>query len=221
MIWWWRTRALTTVTVAYAASLAAATVIGGEVLPLPSLAGALLVPVVFALLLPLVPIVVLWHGIDRSSGDLDATAVRSVAARDLGVAAAMALMTAVAVGVASAVGWWQLGPGYLRNLIGCLGSAQIVAPFVGARLAAVVPVGAVIVSALFGTGDGGLVRWWAWPIADASSGPAFAQAVLLLVVGAAVAVWRFSRGWPARRGGWRAASSASSSPQPPPSLRRP
>ncbi|MFV2021275.1 hypothetical protein [Micromonospora sp. LOL_023] len=203
MNWWWRTRALTMVTVAFAASLVAAMMIGGEVLPLPSLAGALLVPVVFALLLPLVPIVFVWYGIDRSSGDLDATAVRSVATRDLGVAATMAAVTAVTVGVTSAAGWWQLGPGYLRNLIGCLGLAQIVAPLIGARLAAVVPVGAVIVSALFGTGAGGLVRWWAWPIADAHSEPAFVQALLLLLIGAAVAVWRFSRP-PARRGGWRA-----------------
>jgi hypothetical protein len=203
VIWWWRTRALTMVTVAFAASLAAAMVIGGEVLPLPSLAGALLVPVVFALLLPLVPIVFVWYGIDRSGGDLDATAVRSVAARDVGVAATLVAVAAATVGVTLAAGWWQLGPGYLRNLIGCLGLAQIVAPFIGSRLAAVVPVGAVIISALFGTGYGGLVRWWAWPIADARSESAFAQALLLLLIGAAVAVWRFSRGLPAGHGGWR------------------
>lgn len=191
------------VTVAFTASLVAAMVIGGEVLPLPSLAGALLVPVVFALLLPLVPIVFVWYGVDRSGGDLDATAVRLVAARDVGVAATLVAVTAATVGVTSAAGWWQLGPGYLRNLIGCLGLAQVVAPIIGARLAAVVPVGAVIISALFGTGDGGLVRWWAWPIADARSESAFAQALLLLLMGAAVAVWRFSRGLPAGYGGWR------------------
>lgn len=205
MIWWWRTRALTAVTVAFAGSLAAAIVIGGAVLPLPSLAGALLVPIVFALLLPLVPIVILWHGIDRSGGDLDATAVRLVAARDLGAAATIVLVTAILVGVTSATGSWQLGPGYLRNLIGFLGLAQLVAPIIGTRLAALAPVGAVIVSALFGAGHGGLVYWWAWPVAETHSTLAFAEAALLLGAGAAVTVWRFNRSGPARLGRWRVA----------------
>lgn len=205
MIWWWRTRALTAVTVAFAGSLAAAIMIGGAVLPLPSLAGALLVPIVFALLLPLVPIVILWHGIDRSGGDLEATAVRLAAARDLGVAATIVLGTAILVGVTSATGWWQLGPGYLRNLIGFLGLAQLVAPIIGTRLAALAPVGAVIVSALFGTGHGGLVRWWAWPVAETHSALAFAEAALLLGAGAAVTVWRVNRSGPARLGRWRVA----------------
>lgn len=193
MIWWWRTRALTAVAVAFVASLIAAVVIGGEVLPLPSLAGSLLVPVVFALLLPLVPIVFLWYGVDRSTGDLDATAVRAVAARDLSVAGAIVLIAAITVGITSGPGWWDLGPGYLRNLIGCVGLAQIVVPFLGARLAAVVPVTAVIISALFGTGDGGLVHWWAWPIADAHDNLAFAEASLIMVVGVAVALWHGSQ----------------------------
>ncbi len=205
MIWWWRTRALTAVTVAYAGSLAASIVIGGAVLPLPSLAGALLVPIVFALLLPLVPIVILWHGIDRSGGDLEATAVRLVAARDLGVAATIVLVTAILVGVTSATGWWQLGPGYLRNLIGFLGLAQLVTPIIGTRLAALAPVGAVIVSALFGTGHGGLVYWWAWPVTETHSTLAFAEAALLLGIGTAVTVWRFNRSGPTGLGRWRAA----------------
>ncbi|WP_025619839.1 hypothetical protein [Salinispora cortesiana] len=205
MIWWWRTRALTAVTVAFAGSLAAAMVIGGEVLPLPSLAGALRVPIVFALLLPLVPIVFLWHGLDRSSGDLEATAFRLVAARDLGAAATIVLVTAILVGVTSATGSWQLGPGYLRNLIGCLGLAQLVTPIIGTRLAALAPVGAVTVSALFGTGRGGLVRWWAWPVADTHSTLAFAEAALLLAIGVAVTVWRFNRSGPARQTRWRVA----------------
>ncbi|MER7005312.1 hypothetical protein ABT297_20010 [Dactylosporangium sp. NPDC000555] len=187
MIWWWRTRALTAVSIAFLGSLVAAMVIGGEVLPLPSVAGSLLVPVVFAVLLPLVPIVFLWYGIDRSSGDLDATAVRAVAVRDLSVAVTMVLATAATVGVTSAAGWWDLGPGYLRNLIGCLGLTLLVAPLTGSRFAAIVPVAAVIISALFGTGPGGLVRWWAWPIADARAHSAFAEALLLLVLGVAVA----------------------------------
>lgn len=205
MIWWWRTRALTAVTVAFAGSLAAAIVIGGEVLPLPSLAGDLLVPIVFALLLPLVPIVFRWHGIDRSGGDLEATAVRLVAARDLGVAATIVLATAILVGVTSATGSWQLGPGYLRNLIGFFGLAQLVTPIIGTRLAALAPVGAVVVSALFGTGHGGLVRWWAWPVADTHSTLAFAEAALLLGIGTAVTVWRFNRSGPTGLGRWRAA----------------
>lgn len=183
MIWWWRARALTTVSVVYVASLVAAMVVGGQVLPLPSLAGSLLVPVVFALLLPLAPIVFLCHGVDRSAGDLDATAVRAVVARDLSVAVAMVLVTAAVVGVATVAGWWELGPGYLRNLIGCLGLAQLAVPFVGTRLAAVVPVAAVIISALFGTGDGGFVRWWAWPIANPRDGLAFVEASLLFIAG--------------------------------------
>jgi hypothetical protein len=196
MIWWWRTRALTLVGAAFIASLVAAMVLGGEVLPLPSLASSLLVPVVFAVLLPLVPVIFLWYGIERSTGELDAVAVRSVAARDLCVPVVLVLVTATVVAVTAAAGRWELGPGYLRNLIGCLGLAQLVAPIVGTRLAAVVPVAAVIISALFGTGYGGLVRWWAWPIADARSELAFAEAVLLLAVGVAVAIWRLNR--PAR-----------------------
>ncbi|MFG2040452.1 hypothetical protein [Dactylosporangium sp. NPDC048998] len=187
MIWWWRTRALTAVSIAFLTSLVAAIVVGGEVLPLPSLASSLLVPVAFALLLPLVPIIFLWYGIDRSSGDLDATAVRAMAVRDLSVAATMVLATAATVGVTSAAGWWDLGPGYLRNLIGCLGLALIVAPLTGSRFAVLVPVAAVIISALFGTGNGGLVRWWAWPIADARAHLAFIEALLLMVLGVAVA----------------------------------
>ncbi len=205
MIWWWRTRALTAVTVAFAGSLAAAIVIGGEVLPLPSLAGDLLVPIVFALLLPLVPIVFRWHGIDRSGGDLEATAVRLVAARDLGVAATIVLVTAILVGVTSATGSWQLGPGYLRNLIGFFGLAQLVTPIIGTRLAVLAPVGAVIVSALVGTGHGGPVRWWAWPVADTHSTLAFAEAALLLGIGTAVTVWRLNRSGPTGLGRWRAA----------------
>ncbi|WP_434743134.1 hypothetical protein [Micromonospora sp. SH-82] len=197
MIWWWRARALTVVSLACVASLVAGVLIGGAVLPLPSLVGSLVVPVVFALLLPLVPTVLFWYGLDRSSVDLDATAVRAIWLRDLSVVVAMVLCTAAAVGISSLLGWWDLGPGYLRNLVGCLGLALVVTPFVGARLAAVVPIVAVIVSALFGTGDGGLVRWWAWPIAPARDGPAFAQAALLLVVGAVVARWQADR--PVRR----------------------
>ena len=98
----------------------------------------------------------------------------------------MVLVTAGTVGVTTASGWWDLGPGYLRNLLGCLGLSQLVASFVGTRLAAVVPVAAVIISALFGTGDGGLVRWWAWPIAEARDGLAFAEAALLFMIGHAV-----------------------------------
>lgn len=205
MIWWWRTRALTAVTVAFAGSLAAAIVIGGEVLPLPSLAGDLLVPIMFALLLPLVPIVFRWHGIDRSGGDLDGTAVRLVAARDLGVAATIVLVTAILVSVTSATGSWQSGPGYLRNLIGFLGLAQLVTPIIGTRLAALAPVGAVVVSAFFGTGDGGLVHWWAWPVADTHSTLAFAEAALLLGTGTAVTVWPFNRSGPTRLDRWRVA----------------
>lgn len=196
---------MTAVTVAFAGSLAAAIVIGGEVLPLPSLAGDLLVPIVFALLLPLVPIVFRRHGIDRSGGDLEATAVRMVAARDLGVAATIVLVTAILVGVTSATGSWQLGPGYLRNLIGFFGLAQLVTPIIGTRLAALAPVGAVVVSALVGTGHGGLVRWWAWPVADTHSTLAFAEAALLLGIGTAVTVWRFNRGGPTGLGRRRAA----------------
>jgi hypothetical protein len=100
VIWWWRARALSVVTIGFLGSLLAGIVIGTEVLPLPSLASALLVPVVFAFLLPLVPTVALWHGVDRSVG--------------------------------------------------------------------------------------GLVRWWAWPIAEARDGLAFAEAVLLFMIGHAV-----------------------------------
>lgn len=192
MIWWWRARSLTAVGLAFAGSLITAVVAGSQVLPLPSLVGSLVVPIVFALLLPLVPIVVWLYGVDRSSGDLDADAVRPVAAWDLCVPVVMLLVIVVAVGVTSAGGWWELGRGYLRNLVGCLGLALIVLPLVGARLAALAPIGAVIISALFGSGYGGMTRWWAWPIADAHAGLAFAEAALLLIVGFGLAVWRLS-----------------------------
>lgn len=193
MIWWWRARALTAVSLALAGSLAAGIMIGSEVLPLPSLVGALFVPVLFAYLLPLVPVVALWYGMDRSVGALDESAARPIAAWDLAVRGGMVLIAVMVTGVTTVEGWWQLGPGYLRNLIGCLGLAQLVAPFVGPRLAGLAPVCAVIISALFGTGPGGLARWWAWPIAETRSGLAFAEAGLLLTAGIAAAVWHHLR----------------------------
>ncbi|MEV8515362.1 hypothetical protein [Dactylosporangium sp. NPDC051484] len=200
MSWWWRARALTAVAVTLVASIAVSIAVHGAALPMPNIVGGVLVPVVFAYLLPLAPIVTVWYGVDRSRGHLDRIGVRDTSLLDLAVLAVALAVTAVVVAATWSTDLWPLGIGFLRNLIGCAGLALLVAPFIGTRLATVVPVSAVIISALLGTGLGGRAQWWAWPTAEARSWAHFAEAVAVLLAGVVVARWH--RSHVPRRIGW-------------------
>ncbi|HEX5541509.1 MAG TPA: hypothetical protein VFX60_08080 [Micromonospora sp.] len=158
-------------------------ILGETVMPMPSLVSALVVPVVLALLAPLIPVIATCYGLDRAVRRLERLAVRDVVIRDQAAVLAMVAVTAAVIMPIWRAGIWPLGLGYLRNLMGCLGLALLAVPMLGARLAALPPVAAVIISALLGTGMGGAAKWWAWPIADADSWWAFLSGVAILAVG--------------------------------------
>ena len=183
MSWWWRTRALALTIASLLGGLLLAMVLDSTVVPLPSLVGALFVPVVLAFLIPLVSVTLFCHGLDRATAALERVAVRDLTARDHTIVLGAVALTAAVVVPTWQLEIWSLGPGYLRNLLGSLGLALLAIPIVGSRVAAVAPVAAVIASALFGTGMGGQVHWWAWPIADADSWRAFTIASTLLIAG--------------------------------------
>ena len=166
-----RTRACaaTVLVVAVALSLA-----GERSLPLPNLLGGPPLAVPLTLLMPLAVGSVVALGL--TSGDPRVEAVASRPLRLLDVAYALSAAT-----LALAAG---------RNALGYVGLTLIGRCGLGPHAAALLPAGFTVAAALFGSGADRQPRWWAWPLVAADDPLSWGSAVVLLLLGAAVALRR-------------------------------
>ena len=146
------------------ASIAAA----DTALPMPSLVGAMSVPVPLPFLTPLIVVAAVLIGLDRAGRRLEATSTR-VTRWDVAYLAGLFGLGGLIVVAAELLGDRGMGVAFLRNTAGCLGLALVVRRYLGAPFAGVVPVVLVLFCAAVGLDELRRPQPWAWPLADADS----------------------------------------------------
>ncbi|MCI9889332.1 hypothetical protein JT358_12815 [Micrococcales bacterium 31B] len=145
-------------------------------------------------LMPLVAVIALCYGLDAKHAATEATAVRRVAALDVGLVLVCVAVFAVTIGT-SWVAWptepggaWQAALGddvflaSVRNLAGFAGIACLTAVFLPRRLSALMAVGYALLAILSGVHDGNYL-WWAFVVNPGDDTVAAIMATACLAAG--------------------------------------
>ncbi len=183
MRWWLRIRLVPWTVAALTGCAIAAASMPGASMPMPSLAGGLLLPVPLSLLAPLLPALLALHGVDRAASATENAATRALPRWDGSYLLLCALLALAAGGCGQALGWWPLGDGFGRNVAGGIGTGLLARWAAGPLAATTAPVAFTVVCTFFGVGPGRHVRTWAWPLADPASLSALVISLLLLALG--------------------------------------
>ena len=192
MTWWLRTRRVPLLAAVVLAEMALVALVGGERIPVPSLAAAATVPIVAAVFLPLLVNSALQFGFEGRDWRAERSALRRVALFDVGLALALALALGAGGVLAHSLGA-ELALEGARNAVGYVGLGLLVAAAAGARAGSVAPAAYVVLVAAFGSGRTLATRPWNWPVHDADSVTAAGIALALLVGGAAASLRPVSR----------------------------
>ena len=182
-----RTRACaaTVLVVAVALSLA-----GERSLPLPNLLGGPPLAVPLTLLMPLAVGSVVALGLTSGDPRVEAVASRPLRLLDVAYALSAATLALATCALAQALGGSDLALAAGRNALGYVGLTLIGRCGLGPHAAALLPAGFTVAAALFGSGADRQPRWWAWPLVAADDPLSWGSAVVLLLLGAAVALRR-------------------------------
>ncbi|WP_034087958.1 hypothetical protein [Streptacidiphilus albus] len=183
MRWWLRIRLVPWTLAALTGCAIAAASMPGASMPMPSLAGGLLLPVPLSLLAPLVPSLLALHAVDRAVTAAEDTATRPVPRMDGTYLLLCALLALAAGGCGQALGWWPLGEGFGRNVAGTIGLGLLARWVAGPLAATTAPVAFTVICTFFGVSLGGHARAWAWPLAAPTSLSALVISLLLLTLG--------------------------------------
>ncbi|MFH8471650.1 hypothetical protein [Streptomyces sp. NPDC018000] len=185
MNWWHRAHTTPLIAAALAATMLLVPLVGGSVLPIPSLLAGTSAGIPVALVLPAIPAALILHALNRVPRVYDTTAVRPVASYQAGMLAATALL-AIALGLGAAYAADSSMPlAAARNLFGYLGTGLIVQYFVGHLYGPLAVALVPVLCALIGLGPGGRPYPWTWPLHEAPSLIAAAASLLLLAGGIA------------------------------------
>ena len=182
MTWWLSVRRTRVVLGSVLASLVALGLTGGAVLPVPSFINGLSLPLAVSYILPLIVVTALMLGLGSRPSGLEGIATRGLMFYDLAwvyLAVLAAIVGATLLATMGATGT----SAYVRNLIGFVGVALIVARFFGFESSALIPAGLVIVASMFGRQLNGGVAAWAWPVAQPSEAAPWVIAGALMALG--------------------------------------
>ncbi|MEU9763911.1 hypothetical protein AB0D98_30245 [Streptomyces sp. NPDC047987] len=185
MNWWHRAHATPLTAAVLTATMLLVPLMGGSVVPIPSLLAGMSAGIPVALVLPAIPAALTLYALNRVPRAYDTTAVRPVASYEAGMLATTALLaTALGFGAAYAADS-SMSLAAARNFLGYLGSGLIVQYFAG-RLYGPLTVALVpVLCALIGLGPGGRPYPWTWPLHEATSLIAAAASLFLLAGGIA------------------------------------
>lgn len=190
MRWWLRAHASAGVVLWAGALTVGLALAGGWSFGVPSLFGdGMPVSAPLFAFLPLLLTVVTARNLTRSRTHLDLMAVRRIGPLDSAYGIGPAALVLLAASVSDA-GAGVLGGG--RNAVGYAGLLLIARALLDPAAAACVPVSYALVAAAAGGGPTG-IRWWAFPVADATDQHAWVLAVLLAVAGGVTAAFVPSR----------------------------
>ncbi|MFE7779409.1 hypothetical protein ACFU5O_37230 [Streptomyces sp. NPDC057445] len=168
--------------------------LGGSVVPIPSLLAGMSAGIPVALVLPAVPAALTLHALNRVPRVYDTTAVRPVASYQAGMLASTALL-AMAIGSGAAYAAdSSMSLAAARNFLGYLGTGLIVQYFVGHLYGPLAIALVPVLCALIGLGPGGRPYPWTWPLHEAPSAIAAGTSLLLLTSGIAAASLLTPRG---------------------------
>jgi hypothetical protein len=159
-------------------------------LPLPNLLGGPQLAIPLAFLMPVAVGIVMAWGLDAGDPLIESVASRPLLLFDVVYALSAATLALAVCILARIFGGTDLALAAGRNALGYIGLTLLGRRILGGHAAAVLPASFAIAASLFGMGAGWQPRWWAWPIATADAPLAWGSAVVLLLLGAAVAVGR-------------------------------
>ncbi|MGC5361502.1 hypothetical protein ACPXCE_07380 [Streptomyces sp. DT24] len=135
-------------------------------------------------LVPVLPAVVLMHGIGRADRRLETVATRPINRWDTALGLSVAALSAVtAIGVDLSLDK-DIALVIGRNTAGYIGIAMLVAAFLGTRTAALLTTVVPLVLGATGWTPAGAPRHWAWLLHPAHSSLAFLMTALALAAGA-------------------------------------
>lgn len=156
-------------------------VFGSSNVPVPSLGEGSLLPVPFAVFLPLAPTAVVVFCLSNTHPSIEAVAVRRVGWLDgagLIVFAGFALVSCYAAHVL-----WDADASVqgARNLVGYLGIGVACLVMFNSRAASFLPAAFAVIVSTFGRTVGVSEAWWAWPLAAIDVPLAAAQVGILFL----------------------------------------
>ncbi|MFE2936743.1 hypothetical protein [Streptomyces sp. NPDC059278] len=187
MNWWHRAHSTPLAATVLTATMLLVPLLGGSVVPIPSLLAGMSAGIPVALVLPAVTAALTLHALNRVPRVYDTTAVRPVASYQAGMLASTALLAAaIGVGAAYAADS-SMALAAARNFVGYLGTGLIVQYFVGHLYGPLAVALVPVLCALIGLGPGGRPYPWTWPLHEASSAIAAGTSLLLLTSGIAAA----------------------------------
>lgn len=189
MNWWHRAHTTPLTAAVLTATMLLVPLIGGSVVPIPSLLAGMSAGIPVALVLPAIPAALTVHALNRVPGVYDTTAVRPVAAYQAGVLASLALLSA-ALGIGAAYAMdSSMSLAAARNFLGYLGTGFVVQYLAGALYGPLAVALVPVLCALIGLGPGGRPYPWTWPLHEATSAIAASASLLLLATGIATATF--------------------------------
>ncbi|MFD7499820.1 hypothetical protein [Streptomyces sp. NPDC059850] len=188
MIWWIKARAVPALVMSVVATNAVGLLMGNAELPVPVLTGQsghFLV----GHLITLLPAVTLLHGIGRGDQRTESIACRPLRRWDAALGS-----TAAVAGAGTAILFYALGADGIalvlgRNIVGYIGLALLLFPFLGYRLAAVTVAVVPLLCAATGW-RGGRPEPWAWMLYPAESLLAPLVTACIVVAGVVVCLTR-------------------------------
>ncbi|QKV95269.1 hypothetical protein HUT19_28980 [Streptomyces sp. NA02950] len=168
MIWWFKARAVASLSATVVVTNALGLLMGKTELPLPVLTGQsghFLV----GHLITLLPAVMLLHGMGRGDLRTEYVACRPVRAWDAVLGAAVAATAAVMAAICYALGADNIALVLGRNIAGYIGLALLLFPMLGHRIAAVTVAFVPLLCAAAGWSSDGRPAPWAWILYPADS----------------------------------------------------
>ncbi|MET8179499.1 hypothetical protein [Streptomyces sp. NPDC005336] len=189
MIWWFRARAITALTVSVVATTALGLFMGNAELPVPVLTGQsghFLV----GHLITLLPAVMLLYGMGRGDLRTESVACRPVRAWDAALGLAVAVGGAGMAMVCYALGADSIALVLGRNTAGYVGLALLLFPFLSHRIAAVTIAVVPLLCAAAGWRSGGRPAPWAWILYPADSLVAPLITAIIVLAGILVCLTR-------------------------------
>ena len=158
---------------------------------LPTIGGLVGARTPVSLFLPLCTALALVAAVETRKIPQERVSSRAIGALDAGLALTALGVSLVGCALSSllAGGEDPVSQAVARNTAGYIGLALLANGTGSVALAAALPVAYVLCSSTFGTGYGGAVHWWAWPIAanNSTSASVLASIIFGVAIGSMIA----------------------------------
>lgn len=184
---WLRVRRLRPIAVVTVLVSLIALLLGGLIIPLPSLGSLSGLRIPIALIAPLAVAVTVAWGLSIGAGPSERAAVRPIDRLDASFVAAIAGVTAVLLAAGEFAGVTTTGYAAARNALGYVGLMLLGRWLLGSHAASVVPVGWILLIAAFGSDGAGEPRWWVWPLLPWQDALSWAFSLAIFLTGLALA----------------------------------